>query len=185
MARASYEDWITEDGLARIEAWARDGLTDEQIAENIGCNRTTIYDWKNKHSDISNALKSGRAPVDLQVENALLKRALGYEYEETETIIEVSPDGDKKQRIKKIKKVALPDTGAAIFWLKNRKPDQWRRVSAEFKNKTEAETRKLEAEIGKLDLEKEALAVEMSLSEQADRVIIVNDLAEVADAESN
>lgn len=66
----------------KIEGWARDGLTDEQIAQNIGINRDTLYTWKKKYADISDALKRGKQIVDLQVENALLKRALGYEYKE-------------------------------------------------------------------------------------------------------
>ncbi|MCG4280900.1 transposase, partial [Lacticaseibacillus saniviri] len=74
---AKYDQWQTPEGLAQLEGWARDGLTDEQIAKNIGIRRTTLYDWKKKYSDISDALKKGKEVVDRQVENALLKRALG------------------------------------------------------------------------------------------------------------
>ncbi|MDN9837833.1 helix-turn-helix domain-containing protein, partial [Clostridioides difficile] len=72
---AKYEYWITEEGLIKIEGWARDGLTDEQIAFNIGINVKTLYDWKKKYSNICNALKKGKEVIDRQVENALLKRA--------------------------------------------------------------------------------------------------------------
>ncbi len=75
MARTSYKDWITEDGLTRIESWARDGLTNRQIAKNIGCNEDTLYTWIKKHSEISESLKRGRAPVDFEIENLLLKKA--------------------------------------------------------------------------------------------------------------
>ena len=78
--KGKYRDWITEEGLLLIEGWARDGLTDEQIAHNIGIRRETLCVWKNKYPNISNALKKGKEVVDRQVENALLKRALGYEY---------------------------------------------------------------------------------------------------------
>lgn len=121
MARGKYHDWITEEGLLKLEGWARDGLTDEQIAHNIGVARTTLYDWKNKYSDISDALKKGKEVVDREVENALLKRALGYEYEETK----VEDDGYEKKITKTIKEV-VPDVTAQIFWLKNRKPTVWR-----------------------------------------------------------
>ena len=47
MARADINDWLTDEGLILIEGWARDGLTDEQIAENMGISRTTLYNWKN------------------------------------------------------------------------------------------------------------------------------------------
>jgi hypothetical protein len=51
--------------------------------------------------------------------DALLKRALGYEYEETEII--ASKDG-KSARVKKIKRVVPPDTKAIELWFKiNRK----------------------------------------------------------------
>lgn len=81
MAKGKYEYWITPEGLLKIEGWARDGLTDEQIAENIGISRSTLNMWKNRYSDISDTLK-GKDVIDLQVENALLRRALGYEYKE-------------------------------------------------------------------------------------------------------
>ena len=80
MAKGKYEYWITPEGLLKIEGWARDGLTDEQIAENIGISRSTLNMWKNRYSDISDTLKRGKDVIDLQVENALLRRALGYEY---------------------------------------------------------------------------------------------------------
>ena len=85
MARGKYQDYLTEEGLLKLEGWARDGLTDEQIAEDkIGINRTTLYDWKKKYPDISDALSNGKEVIDRKVENALLKRALGYEYAENE-----------------------------------------------------------------------------------------------------
>lgn len=96
MAKGKYEYWRTTDGLILLQGWARDGLTDEQIAHNIGIRRTTLYDWKNKYLDINDALKKGKEIVDYEVENALLKRA--------------------KQG----------DVTAQIFWLKNRRPEKWR-----------------------------------------------------------
>lgn len=69
-----------------MESWARDGLTDEQIAENAGINPATLYDWKKKYPEISETLKKGKEVVDIQVENALLKRALGYAYNEDKYI---------------------------------------------------------------------------------------------------
>lgn len=75
---------------------------------------------------VSAALKKGKEPVDIQVENALLKRALGYEYEETYTDIEDQGGGRTKKHVRKVKKHMPGDTTAMIFWLKNRKPEQWR-----------------------------------------------------------
>lgn len=119
---AKYTEWITEEGLLKIEGLARDGLTDEQIAENIGIRRETLYDWKKKYPNISNALKRGKEVIDRQVENALLKRALGYEY--IETTKELTDLG--LTVTKQVTKQVAPDTTAQIFWLKNRKPHDWR-----------------------------------------------------------
>ena len=121
MARGKFAYWLTEDGLTLLEGWARDGLTDEQIAGKAGVSRSTLSDWKVRFQDISDALKKGKEVVDLQVENALLKRALGYSY--TEVMVEKSGEGTKRRET--VKSVP-PDTTAQIFWLKNRRPDKWR-----------------------------------------------------------
>ena len=122
MAKGKYQEWITPDGLLLLEGWARDGLTDEQVARKIGINPATLYKWEDRYSEIGEALKRGKAPVDFEVENALLKRARGYDYEEV--ITEVYGDG--KKHVKKIKRHVPPDVTAQIFWLKNRKPERWR-----------------------------------------------------------
>jgi hypothetical protein len=77
MARGKYQEWQTPERLALLEGWARDGLTDEQIAHNIGIRRPTLYDWKKKYSDISDALKKGKEIVDQMVAGSLIRRALG------------------------------------------------------------------------------------------------------------
>ena len=118
MALGKINEWLEKDKLILLEGWARDGLTDEQIAKNIGINRTTLYDWKKKEVNIADALKKGKEVIDFEVENALLKRALGYEYEE-----ETYENGILT---KKVKKQVAPDTTAQIFWLKNRKPNNWK-----------------------------------------------------------
>ena len=101
VAKGKYEYWLSEDGLTLLEGWARDGLTDEQIAHNVGITAKTLYEWKKTHSAICEALKKGKEVVDYEVENALLNKAL------------------------------IGDTTALIFWLKNRRPDKWRDKPAE------------------------------------------------------
>ena len=93
---SKYEYWLTEDGLVLLEGWARDGLTDETIADKCGISTSTLYDWKKKHLEISEALKKGKEIVDFEVENALLNEALSG------------------------------NVTAQIFWLKNRRTDKWR-----------------------------------------------------------
>lgn len=125
---AKYEQWLTAEGLLQLEAWARNGLTDEQIAKNMGITVWSLYNWKKKYSHISHALKRGKEVVDIQVENALLKSALGYEFTEV-TRERVYNDKNQKHEFKITKKVVKevqPNTTAQIFWLKNRKPGFWR-----------------------------------------------------------
>ena len=71
-----------KDKLSLIEGWVRSGLTDEQISKNLGISKTTFYKYKEEHSELSELLKKEKEIVDYEVENALLKRALGYEYDE-------------------------------------------------------------------------------------------------------
>lgn len=106
MAKGKYEKWLKEENLLLLEGWARDGLTDEQIAKNIGITVSTFYEWKKKYSEISESLKKGKEVVDYEVENALLSSAL---------------EGN---------------TTAQIFWLKNRRPDKWRDKQKEETDKT-------------------------------------------------
>ena len=109
-----------------IQGWARDGLTNDEIAHNIGVSGRTFSEWIRRFSAISSVLKKGKAPVDIQVENALLKRALGYDYEETITEIVELAGGKQRKQIRKVAKHMPADTTAQIFWLKNRRPDKWR-----------------------------------------------------------
>lgn len=122
MAKGKYQEWLEPEGLLKIEGWARDGLTDEKISEKMQINVATLYRWKNDYCEICEALKKGKEVVDRQVENALLKRALGYEYEEVKEKFE---NGICVERTI-TKKEVVADTTAQIFWLKNRKPDEWR-----------------------------------------------------------
>lgn len=115
-------EWLEKDKLILLEGWARDGLTDEQIAKNIGINRTTLYDWKKKEINIANTLKKGKEIIDFEVENALLKKALGYTI--TLNKQKVTKDGDVVDITEEVH--VPPDTTAQIFWLKNRQPKKWR-----------------------------------------------------------
>ena len=151
MASGKYQEWLTKEGLLKIEGWARDGLTDEQIAHNMGIAYSTLKVWKEKYSAISASLKRGKEVVDREVENALLKRALGYTYNEVTQ--EADELGDLSVT-KVVTKQVSPDVTAQIFWLKNRKPAEWRDrketelsgnigVSNPFEGLTTEELRKL------------------------------------------
>lgn len=93
---AKIDDWLQPDKLILLEGWARDGLSIEQIAHNMGIDDATLYRWKNKSNDICEAIKKGKEVVDFEVENALYKNALNG------------------------------NVTAQIFWLKNRQKEKWR-----------------------------------------------------------
>ena len=119
---AKINDWLEKDKLILLEGWARDGLTDEQIAKNIGIATSTFYEWKKKSKEFSESLKKGKEVVDFEVENALLKKALGYTI--TLNKQKVTKDGDVVDITEEVH--VPPDTTAQIFWLKNRKPNTWK-----------------------------------------------------------
>ena len=126
MAKSKWNE--VKEKLSLIECWARDGLTDEQISNNLGISKTTFYKFKAEHIELSELLKKGKEVVDYKVENALLKRAMGYDYEEETYESRFNRESGEYEEVltKRVKKHVQPDTTAQIFWLKNRKPDVWR-----------------------------------------------------------
>ena len=125
MAAKSAQAIATKDNLIRIAAWTRDGLTEEQIAKNLGISYMTFRRAKKDPEygeQISNALIQTKDVVDMEVENMLLKRARGYEYDEVTEEYEMGVLVKRKVT----HKMVVPDTSAQIFWLKNRQPDKWR-----------------------------------------------------------
>ncbi|AQT86743.1 hypothetical protein ERICIV_03598 [Paenibacillus larvae subsp. larvae] len=121
-----------EPKLLLIEAWARDGTIDEDIAKKLGVAYSTFREYVKQHSALSAALKKGKEVADIEVENALFKRAIGYRYDEIikEGVKEIDQDtGEiitKLVETKRVTKEVQPDVTAQIFWLKNRRPDKWR-----------------------------------------------------------
>lgn len=136
MAKSKVEYWLTLDGLTLLSGWARDGLTDEQIASKCSVSRSTLSEWKKKYSDISDTLKKNKEIVDYEVENALLKKCFGYNQKVLKNIKIKRIDydcetGRKLSETEEIKEVydevhVPADTLAELAWLKNRKPDKWR-----------------------------------------------------------
>lgn len=125
MAAKSAQAIATEDNLIRIAAWTRNGLTEEQIAKNLGISYSTFKKAK-KDPEYGNlivtALIQTKEVVDMQVENMLYKRAMGYSYDE----VKEEYEGGILTKRTITTKTVIPDTMAQIFWLKNRKPTEWR-----------------------------------------------------------
>lgn len=122
MAKGKYKEWLTKEGLIKIEGFAKDGLSEEQIAHNMGIVSSTLRKWKNDYVAISAALKRGKEVVDREVENSLHKRANGF----TQKIKKVRFDRDGEMIEYEEEVYFPPDPTSMIFWLKNRKPKEWR-----------------------------------------------------------
>lgn len=128
MARPSKYDPLITPVLAR--ALAREGHTDEEIAERLDppIGVATLNRWKTTYPEFREALKQGKSLVDAQVEDSLYRRAVGFST--TETRLEAKSDELGRPlrggKVIKITREVPPDSTAAIFWLKNRKPGKWR-----------------------------------------------------------
>ncbi|HDC5560114.1 TPA: helix-turn-helix domain-containing protein [Staphylococcus aureus] len=129
MARIElYEKLDIVNKLGLVEGWKRDGLTDEQIARNLGVSKHTLIKWKKNIPDFLDAIKKGKEVSDYELENALHKRAVGYYYEE-ETVT-------NKGEVVKIKKYEHANPISLIFALKNRLPHKYRdKVEQEITNR--------------------------------------------------
>jgi len=126
MASSKAKEWITKEGLIKIGGWARDGLSNDQIAHNIGVAVSTFYVWKLESPELSEAIKKSKEVVDREVENAMHKSALGYYVEEIKETLEKDELGKDRKRVERNKKWIAPNPTSQIFWLKNRKPKEWR-----------------------------------------------------------
>lgn len=99
MAKPKYTKWLTDDGLYQLKEWARQGLTNRQIAQNIKIKEQTLYKWINEHNELSEAIKRGRETPIANIENILYKKSQGYTDDEGV--------------------YHSPETTASIFLLKN------------------------------------------------------------------
>lgn len=112
-----------------IELLARLGYTDEESAKFLGVCKATINNWKKKHKEFLVSIKKGKDDIVNQIEHALYKRAVGYEFIETdveyETVI-VEGEPEKIKKVKEKHKQMAPDPTSIIFSLKNLKPKKWR-----------------------------------------------------------
>lgn len=110
-----------------VRGLAKHGLTVEEIAEEIGVAKSTLHLWAKKHEELSDALNDGREIADLRVEESLYQAAIGAKSKETRKLLTTDSSGRPEiERIEVIEKEHAPSPVAGIFWLKNRKPRQWR-----------------------------------------------------------
>jgi hypothetical protein len=97
------------------------GATDNELAEFFKTTARTINRWKVEYIEFSNALRVGKHEADERVTRSLFQRAVGYVVPETH----VSVHQGKVLKTELMKHFP-PDTTACIFWLKNRRPEEWR-----------------------------------------------------------
>ena len=147
---------IVKSKLPLIEAWCRDGLIETDICKKLGISVQTLNTYKKEHIELVESLKKGKEVIDYEVEQKLLKRAMGYDYEEVtkEPVYNTETKETTLEVTKRVTKHYVPDTTAQIFWLKNRKPKEWRdkrdiemsgemNVNNPFKDLTTEELKKL------------------------------------------
>lgn len=123
------DEWLEDDKLMLLEAWARDGYTYVDIADRIGIAPSTLRKWRTQYEEIDKALKTGREIIDYKVENALLKAALGYTSKEVKVVIgKQVKDGQVFQITKETTyREVAPNVTACAMWLNNRLPDKWKK----------------------------------------------------------
>ncbi len=114
--------WLTPEGLILLRAKSRDSLTKNELAKKLGVAPKTLSLWESKYPEIEEALRQGREITDVRVENAILKKALGFETTEVKKVVKA----DGAEEITTVVKSVPPDVSAASVWLKNRCPERWR-----------------------------------------------------------
>ena len=102
MAKSTVAEWEEPDKLLLLEAWARNGLTDEQIAGNMGINVRTLYNWKRKSIRIFQSLKVNKELADIEVENALRKKALGFRETEQTVSMRKTVEYENGKRVREV-----------------------------------------------------------------------------------
>ena len=114
--------WLTDEGLTLLKARSRDCLTKRELAEAIGVTPNTLAKWEKQHPEIAEAVRYGREITDINVENAILKKALGFPTKEVKKVVKA----DGQEEVTTVYKSVPPDLSAASVWLKNRCPEKWR-----------------------------------------------------------
>lgn len=124
------DDWLTDDALMLLECWARDGYTMMDISNRIGIDNDTFLRWKDRYPEIKKAVSKGKELVDYEVENALLKSALGYKTKEVK-VTTTMRYGKVVETVKETTdKEIAPNVTAIQMWLYNRQKEKWKNMSS-------------------------------------------------------
>ena len=119
-----YKDWIEGEGLKKICEWARLGLSDKQLAKNIGITTVTLYDWKKRFPEFAEAIAKAKAELKIELEKSMFDLAVGKTYvEEIKTILD--PNTGKVIRVEKTRKQIPPNANLQTFLAKNLMPEKY------------------------------------------------------------
>lgn len=144
MAKTDF--WLTRGGLLLIASWRRSGVSVSKIAEKIGISTKKLERLSKKNKMLSEALMYDREQTDAMVEEALLKKALGFFVSEEKRVLKANG----QEEVTTVSKEVPPDVTAASAWLKNRCPDKWRDKPSENGNEV---IKRLEEIMGGIDAE--------------------------------
>ena len=189
-AGTSWKQWYSPENIELVEGWARDGLSDEQIAKKIGITPSTIYAWKRTHSEFLKAFKKGKQVVNVELENALFKKAIGAKTSTTtyrvskvdenvlkarrlryaDKYLQDHPDANKKEAL--IAATEHVDTHEKIVWsiVENQLPPDVgalmfllkNRLPEKYREQSYQELNHAQAEQAKAQAEKSKLQAEIS-----------------------
>lgn len=129
-AKSKYDDALPE----IAEGYARRGLSDADIAKNLGISLDAYYRYQKQFPEFYEAIRRGKRPANIIVENALYKRCIGFEFDEPSTETYVDEKGKKHVKKKVTTKYIIPDINAIRFWLINREPDLWKTIREELES---------------------------------------------------
>ncbi|MDD4564237.1 MAG: transposase [Eubacteriales bacterium] len=168
--------WLTNvfPRLAEIRDWCLEGKTNEQMCELLGISQDSWYTYMKEHEELNSLVYAAKSVIDSQVENAVLKSALGFEYEEIKTIIEEDRNGKKRTRIEKVKRYMPPNASAQAFWLRNRKKEEWGDKKEIIIDTTSLENKRKQMFLDMID-DKEIIEAEFEVEETVDDGFIMED----------
>lgn len=124
--------------LALVKGWRRRGLSKEQIAENLGISEQSYDNYIKRYEDFADAVEEGADECEIHIENALVKRALGYSYKEVtkeRKLVKNPETGEDEYKLvttKSVTKHVVPDVGAQQYYLEHRAPKRWERVPSAY-----------------------------------------------------
>lgn len=124
--------------LDLVIGWCRRGLSNEQIAENLGISDQSFSNYMKRYEEFADAVDKGREEVEIHIENALVKRALGYSYKEVtkeRKLVHNPETGEDEYKLvttKSVTKHVVPDVGAQQYYLEHRAPKRWEKVPSAY-----------------------------------------------------